>query len=73
MVSNKVELKTAKFEELDYRRRLLADMETMYYNIGYGENYGIGCMFQYTLHEKDVSLSAKLNCSQEQLVDMVKE
>lgn len=31
--------------ELDYRRRLIADEETMSYNAGYGEN-GTGCYYQ---------------------------
>lgn len=44
MDSNKIELKTPKFEELDYRRKLLADRETMTYNIGYGEIEGVGCI-----------------------------
>lgn len=44
MGSNKVELKTPKFEELDYRKKLLSDRETMSYNIGYGEIDGTGCI-----------------------------
>ena len=44
MESNRVELKAPKFEELDYRRKLLADRETMAYNIGYGETNGTGCI-----------------------------
>lgn len=44
MESNKVELKTPKFEELDYRRKLLADCETMAYNLGYGEKDETGCI-----------------------------
>jgi len=44
MENNKVELKTPKFEELDYRRKLLSDKETMTYNIGYGETDGTGCI-----------------------------
>jgi diamine N-acetyltransferase len=41
---NKVKLKIPELEELDYRRKLLADRETMSYNIGYGENDGTGCI-----------------------------
>ncbi len=44
MESIKVELKIPKFEELKYRRELLADNETMAYNIGYGETDGTGCI-----------------------------
>jgi RimJ/RimL family protein N-acetyltransferase len=44
MESNKVKLRTPKLEELDYRRKLLADEETMSYNIGYGENDRTGCI-----------------------------
>lgn len=44
MESNKVELRTPKFEELYYRKKLLADRETMTYNIGYGKIYGTGCI-----------------------------
>ncbi|NEU04845.1 GNAT family N-acetyltransferase [Clostridium senegalense] len=44
MESNKVEFKIPKIEELDYRRKLLADKETMSYNIGYGEADETGCI-----------------------------
>ena len=37
-----MKLKIPKFEELDYRRKLLADRETMAYNIGHGEADGTG-------------------------------
>ncbi len=44
MECEKVELRIPNFEELDYRRKLLADKETMTYNIGYGEIDGTGCI-----------------------------
>lgn len=44
MVSNKVKLRIPKFEELEYRRKLLSDRVTMSYNIGYGDNDGTGCI-----------------------------
>lgn len=44
MESNIVELKIPELEELDYRRKLLADRETMTYNMGYGEIDGTGCI-----------------------------
>jgi diamine N-acetyltransferase len=44
MESNKVKLRIPKFEELEYRRKLLSDRETMSYNIGYGDNDGTGCI-----------------------------
>lgn len=44
MGSNKVELRTPKLEELSYRKKLLADRETMSYNIGYGKNDETGCI-----------------------------
>lgn len=44
MEGNNVELKIPEFEELDYRRKLLADRETMTYNIGYGKIDGTGCI-----------------------------
>ena len=42
--SSIVRLKIPKFEELDYRRKLLADSETMAYNIGYSETDVTGCI-----------------------------
>lgn len=50
MVNNKVKLRIPKFEELGYRKKLLSDMETMFYNIGYGDNDGTGCI---EFHEND--------------------
>lgn len=44
MENRKLELKIPKCEELDYRRKLLGDSETMAYNIGYGKNDGTGCI-----------------------------
>lgn len=44
MENNKVKLRLPKFEELEYRKKLLSDMETMSYNIGYGDNDGTGCI-----------------------------
>lgn len=44
MDSNKVKLRIPKFEELEYRRKLLSDRVTMSYNIGYGDNDGTGCI-----------------------------
>jgi Acetyltransferases, including N-acetylases of ribosomal proteins len=44
MKSNKVILKVPEFEELAYRKKLLADEETMAYNIGYGKTNGTGCI-----------------------------
>lgn len=44
MENNKVELRIPKFEELEYRRKLLSDEETMAYNIGHGETYETGCI-----------------------------
>ncbi|WP_142412866.1 GNAT family N-acetyltransferase [Hathewaya massiliensis] len=44
MESNKIKLRIPKLEELEYRRKLLSDRETMSYNIGYGENEGTGCI-----------------------------
>lgn len=42
MENRKLELIIPKLEELDYRRKLLGDSETMAYNIGYGKNDGTG-------------------------------
>jgi len=42
--SNKVKLRIPKFQELKYRKKLLADRETMSYNIGYGNNAETGCI-----------------------------
>lgn len=44
MGKKKIKLKVPKLEELDYRRKLLSDRETMSYNIGYGENEETGCI-----------------------------
>ena len=44
MESSKIQLKIPKFNELEYRRKLLADGETMAYNIGYGKEEGTGCI-----------------------------
>lgn len=44
MGKKKIKLKVPKLEELDYRRKLLLDRETMSYNIGYGENEETGCI-----------------------------
>lgn len=44
MKSLRVELRTPKLEELVYRKKLLADCETMAYNLGYGENEDTGCI-----------------------------
>ena len=42
--SKKLQLKIPNFKELAYRKKLLADSETMAYNIGYGEIEGTGCI-----------------------------
>lgn len=42
---DRVKLYVPTERELDYRRRLIADEETMSYNAGYGEN-GAGCYYQ---------------------------
>lgn len=44
MESKIVEFKIPELEGLDYRRKLLADRETMAYNIGYGKIEGTGCI-----------------------------
>lgn len=44
MKGNKLELRIPKFSELDYRKKLLEDSETMSYNIGFGEIHGTGCI-----------------------------
>lgn len=42
---NKIELNIPKENELEYRRYLISDEETMSYNAGYGDN-GTGCYYQ---------------------------
>ncbi len=42
---NKIELHIPKENELEYRRHLISDKETMNYNIGYGDD-GTGCYYQ---------------------------
>ena len=42
---NKIELHIPKENELEYRRQLIADQETMDYNIGYGDDE-TGCYYQ---------------------------
>lgn len=42
---SKIELHIPKENELEYRRHLISDKETMTYNIGYG-NDGAGCYYQ---------------------------
>jgi RimJ/RimL family protein N-acetyltransferase len=42
---NRLKLYFPTANELEYRRKLIADEETMEYNIGYGEN-GTGCYFR---------------------------
>lgn len=44
MVCDTLQLRIPKLSELDYREKLLADSETMDYNIGYGEVDGTGCI-----------------------------
>lgn len=44
MEDNKVVLKIPKFEELEYRRELLLDIDTMAYNVGYGDTEDTGCI-----------------------------
>lgn len=42
---SKIELHIPKENELEYRRQLIADQETMNYNIDYGDD-GTGCYYQ---------------------------
>lgn len=42
---NKIELHIPKESELEYRRHLISDKETMNYNIGYGDDR-TGCYYQ---------------------------
>lgn len=49
---NKIRLYIPKESELEYRRRLISDRETMSYNIGYGDN-GTGCYYQTDGQVKD--------------------
>lgn len=42
---NKVKLHMPKENELEYRKYLISNKETMSYNIGYGDN-GTGCYYQ---------------------------
>lgn len=44
MEDNKVILRIPKFEELEYRRQLLLDVDTMAYNVGYGDTEDTGCI-----------------------------
>ena len=44
MESEKVKLRIPEFQELEYRRKLLSDAETMSYNIGYGDKDESGCI-----------------------------
>ena len=39
-----VELRVPELDEFNYRRKLLSDIETMSYNIGYGDNDESGCI-----------------------------
>lgn len=39
-----LQLIVPEYKQLDYRRKLLADSETMAYNIGFGDKDGTGCI-----------------------------
>jgi N-acetylglutamate synthase-like GNAT family acetyltransferase len=44
MVCDRLQLRIPKLSELNYRKKILADSETMDYNIGYGEVDETGCI-----------------------------